>query len=57
MDGRPWVQKPFPYQAECLRWLREAYDALPADGRERVDRVLSDTGCEVLFSGGGRETA
>ena len=25
IDGRPWVQKPFPYQGKCLMWLRERY--------------------------------
>ena len=28
IDGRPWVQKPFPYQGKCLQWLREGYAAL-----------------------------
>ena len=28
IDGREWVQKSFPYQAKCLRWLREARAAL-----------------------------
>ena len=32
IDGRPWVQKPFPYQGKCLRWLREAYGALAPRG-------------------------
>ena len=22
IEGQPWVQKPFPYQAKCLGWLR-----------------------------------
>jgi glutathione S-transferase len=34
IDGRPWVQQPFPYQGKCLAWLREAHAALaPADRR------------------------
>ena len=34
IDGRPWTQRPFPYQGKCLRWLREGYAALGArDGR------------------------
>ena len=28
IDGRAWVQQPFPYQGKCLKWLREAYAAL-----------------------------
>ena len=49
IDGRPWTQKSFPYQAKCLRWLREAYALLDSDSRTRVDRVLDGTGCETLF--------
>ena len=28
IDGRAWVQKPFPYQGKCLAWLREGHAAL-----------------------------
>jgi len=51
IDGRPWVQRPFPYQGKCLRWLREAHGALRADDRRWVDATLADTGCERLFAG------
>jgi glutathione S-transferase len=50
IDGRPWVQKPFPYQAKCLRWLREAYAGLAADDHAAVDALLEGTGCELLFA-------
>lgn len=49
IDGRPWVQRPFPYQGKCLRWLREAHDALAADDRRAADALLAGTGCEQLF--------
>jgi glutathione S-transferase len=49
IDGRPWVQKPFPYQAKCLAWLREAHAALAAGDRAVVDAFLAGTGCETLF--------
>ncbi len=49
IDGAPWVQKPFPYQAKCLRWLREAHAALAPDDRGCVDALLDGTGCEALF--------
>jgi glutathione S-transferase len=49
IDGAPWVQKPFPYQRKCLRWLREAHAALSAADRTAVDAVLAGTGCETLF--------
>ena len=39
IDGRPWVQRPFPYQGKCLRWLREGYAALAAGDRARRRRA------------------
>ncbi len=50
IDGRPWVQKPFPYQGKCLRWLRADYQALAPPDRTAVDAVLAGTGCEALFA-------
>jgi glutathione S-transferase len=50
IDGRPWVQKPFPYQAKCLQWMVERYAALRPDDRAAVDAILAGTGCEVLFA-------
>jgi len=51
IDGRPWVQAPFAYQAKCLRWLREIYTKLAGADRARVDRTLAGSGCEALFEG------
>lgn len=51
VDGRPWVQQPFPYQGKCLTWLRSDYAALPAASRALVDKALAGTGCELLFQG------
>ena len=53
IDGRPWTQQPFPYQAKCLVWLREGYAALAPGARAAVDAVLAGTGCETLFRAGG----
>ena len=50
IDGRPWVQRPFPYQGKCLRWLRDGYAALDPAARRAVDQVLAGTGCEPLFA-------
>jgi glutathione S-transferase len=50
IDGRPWVQKPFPYQGKCLQWLREGHAALAAGDRAVVDAVLAGSGCEALFA-------
>jgi glutathione S-transferase len=54
IDGRPWVQQPFPYQGKCLRALREGYAALPAAERAEVDAALDGSGCEALFAQGAR---
>jgi glutathione S-transferase len=51
IDGRPWRQRPFPYQGKCLRWLREGYAALGDDDRRTVGALLADTGCERLVAG------
>ena len=49
IDGKPWQQQSFPYQAKCAQWIRNQYaDLSPAD-RTTVDRILSGTGLEVLF--------
>jgi glutathione S-transferase len=50
LDGRPWEQNPFTYQAKCLQWLREAYGALSDKDRARVDAVLEGTGVLQLFA-------
>ena len=50
VDGAPWRQQTFPYQAKCLQWLRQAYARIDGDDRERLDLVLAGTGCEALFA-------
>ena len=50
IDGRPWLQQPFPYQGKCLRWLREGHEALGESDRSFVDRCLAGTGCEAIFT-------
>jgi glutathione S-transferase len=50
VEGLPWRQPPFPYQAKCLKWLRESRAALSLGDRSRLDRVLVATGCEPLFA-------
>ncbi|WP_421934421.1 glutathione S-transferase family protein [Phenylobacterium sp.] len=50
VDGQAWNQQPFPYQAKCLQWLRQARAALEADARTRVDSALQSTGCMALFA-------
>lgn len=48
IEGDEYRQAPFKYQAKCLGWIRDEYDALSGADRGRVDDVLSGTGCDVL---------
>ena len=50
IDGRPWTQQTFPYQAKCLRWLRDEYEALAPTDRSDADALLAGSGCEALFA-------
>jgi glutathione S-transferase len=50
IDGRPWIQQPFPYQGKCLSWLREGHANLNDSDRSFVDQVLAGTGCEAIFT-------
>jgi glutathione S-transferase len=50
IDGAPWTQKTFPYQAKCLRWVNEQYRTLSDSDKTRVNAVLAGTGCEALLS-------
>lgn len=50
IDGKPWVQQPFPYQGKCLAALRAELGKLAADERSAVDALLAGTGCEILFA-------
>ena len=49
IDGRPWVQQPFPYQGKCLAALRAERAKLAGSERSVVDALLAGTGCEILF--------
>jgi len=50
VDGRPWVQRPFAYQARCLVWIREQFAALDVTSRAAVRDILDGTGCEALLA-------
>jgi glutathione S-transferase len=49
IDGRPWVQQPFPYQRKCLAALRAGRSKLDSSDRSALDALLAGTGCEDLF--------
>ena len=50
IDGAVWTQQSFPYQAKCLRWTNEHYQALSDEDRVRVDKLLNGTGVEAMLS-------
>ncbi len=50
VDGQAWTQQPFPYQAKCLGWLRDARGRLSEVDRKRADMVLEPSGCLALFA-------
>ncbi len=50
IDGATWTQQTFPYQAKCLMWINEQYQALSIDDRAHVDAILAGTGCETLLT-------
>ncbi|MDG1389785.1 MAG: glutathione S-transferase N-terminal domain-containing protein [Halioglobus sp.] len=49
IDGTPWNQQTFPYQAKCLRWTNERYLALSDADRASVDALLEGTGVEAML--------
>jgi glutathione S-transferase len=49
IDGRPWSQPTFPYQAKCLKWIREIFAALSADDQTRARILMEGTGCQPLL--------
>jgi len=50
IDGQRYSQAPFKYQGKCLQWIRGRYSVLTEDNKERVDQILSGTGCERLLT-------
>ncbi len=50
VEGLPWVQEPFPYQAKCLQWLRVEYARMDEEDQAQVDELLAGTGCELLLA-------
>ncbi len=50
IDGKPWTQPAFPYQAKCLKWINDEYRNLASVHRQAIDAILADTGCETLIN-------
>lgn len=49
IDGQPWVQPTFPYQAKCLQWINETYQKLGSNAQGQVDAIVAGTGCEQVI--------
>lgn len=49
IDGAPWTQPVFPYQARCLQWINEAFHSLDESDRRRVRQMLDGTNCDSLL--------
>jgi glutathione S-transferase len=49
VEGLPWRQPPFPYQAKCLQWLRASHGALTGASRAQIDGLLRETGLASMF--------
>ena len=49
VEGEPWTQAPFPYQAKCVQWLRDSYGRLAPEARARVDTALEPAALSPLF--------
>lgn len=49
IDGQPWEQPTFPYQAKCLQWINAEYQGLDANAKAQVEAVLANTGCDSLI--------
>jgi len=51
IDGKPWAQPAFPYQAKCLQWINAEYQKLDPAAKTQIDAILKGTGCEsILFT-------
>ena len=49
IDGSVWTQKAFPYQAKCLKWIKEEFNILSEKDKARVMTFLKGTGCEIIL--------
>lgn len=47
IDGKPWRQAPFPYQAKCLAALQRAWAALPDGTRTELGAHLDPAPLEI----------
>ncbi len=51
IDGRAWTQPAFPYQAKCLKWIRDEFQKLAPSDQADIRNLFSGTGCDTLLAG------
>lgn len=51
IDSRPWTQPSFPYQAKCLKWIRDEFVALTPQDQAEIRTLFTGTGCDALLAG------
>ena len=49
IDGAQWEQRTFPYQAKCLQWINDEFNALNDGDQNQIMAFLKKTGCEDLI--------
>jgi hypothetical protein len=49
IDGAQWKQRSFPYQAKCLQWINDEFNALNSDDQNQIMVFLKKTGCQDLI--------
>ena len=49
VDGLPWIQNAFPYQAKCVGWLRDEFRSLSSSDSKAASDILESAGCAALI--------
>ncbi|MEM9621598.1 MAG: glutathione S-transferase N-terminal domain-containing protein [Pseudomonadota bacterium] len=49
IDGQPWEQPVFPYQAKCLQWIRQEFEKLAPAAQQPLKELLTSNGCAGLI--------
>ena len=49
LDGKPWQQHPFSYQARCLQWIRDEHLQLTQLQKEELALLIKTTGIDEIL--------
>ena len=50
IDGAKWELRSFPYQAKCLKWINDEFQALNESDQKQIKEFLTKTGCGELIA-------